>query len=131
MPAALWFLLLCDRMVVERVPPFSVSCAFAVGLPTVPIGAAPPAPPGAAFGPGGTQSDGLFWARAMPPERASTPAAIVEIFFSMSFLQSGQGAKRTPRRRVRCAGEEVTHDRFQAPPQNTASCLPKGSIPMD
>src|SRR5260370_39411706 len=83
MPAALWFLLVCDRMVVERVPPFSVSWAFAVGLPTVPIGAAPPAPPGAAFGPLGIQPDGLFWARAMPPESASTPAAMIEIFFSM------------------------------------------------
>src|SRR5215471_18319961 len=39
-------------------------------------GAAPPAPPGALFGPGGTQ---LGWASAAAPDRASTQAAIIGI----------------------------------------------------
>src|SRR4029453_247322 len=75
MPAALWFLLVCDKTVVERVPPPSVSWTLALGLPMLLACAEPPAPPGAALGPGGIG----FWASATPLERASAQAAIVEI----------------------------------------------------
>jgi hypothetical protein len=74
MPAALWFLLLCDKTVVERVPPPMLSWTLALGLPMLLAGADPPAPPGAALGPGG-----IVCASATPPERASAQAAIVEI----------------------------------------------------
>src|SRR5215208_1082881 len=90
MPAALWFLLLCDKTVVERVPPPSVSWALALGLPMLLAGAEPPAPPGAVFGP-----TGIICASATLPERASTQAAIVDVF-SMSSSFAGRDSDETP-----------------------------------
>src|ERR671913_1049232 len=90
MPAALWFLLLCDKTVVERVPPPMLSWTLALGLPMLLAGAEPPAPPGAALGPGG-----IACASATPLERASAQAAIVEILSMLVPPFEGQDAGET------------------------------------
>src|SRR5215203_3731572 len=91
MPAALWFLLLCDKTVVERVPPPMLSWALALGLPMLFAGAEPPAPPGAALGPAGIET----CASATPLERASAQAAIVEILSMLIPPFEGQDAGET------------------------------------
>src|SRR6266542_2037799 len=90
MPAALWFLLVCDKTVVERVPPPMLSWTLALGLPMLLAGAEPPAPPGAALGPGGIG----FCASATPLERASAQAAIVEILSMLVPPFEGQECRR-------------------------------------
>src|ERR671910_1045645 len=104
MPAALWFLLLCDKTVVERVPPPMLSWTLALGLPMLFSGAEPPAPPGAALGPGG-----IVCASATPLERASAQAAIVEI---LNMLVPPLRVRMRTERRLRarrCMNEPLCH----------------------
>src|ERR1044072_4232673 len=99
MPAALWFLLLCNKTVVERVPPPSVSWALALGLPMLVAGAEPPAPPGAALGPGG-----IICVSAQQLDRARAQPAIVEILnmFVPPLQVRMSGERRLRARRCIC-----------------------------
>src|SRR5215510_5805429 len=127
MPAALCCLLLCDRMVVERVWPPIVSLTLALWLPMSRTAAPPPAPAGGLLGPCGTQ---LGWASAAEPDRASTHATIVEVL-SMAFLLSGVGMVRKKRalRGRRCTAATVGFGDLAAvlPHLNRA---PRGAMTM-
>src|SRR5215475_7603591 len=118
MPAALCCLLLCDRMVVERVWPPIVSLTLALGLPMSRTAAPPPAPAGGLLGPCGTQ---LGWANAAEPDRASTHATIVEVL-SMAFLLSGG---RDGEQETRSAGATLHRFSHRAAVLPHLNCAPR------
>src|SRR5215831_3488479 len=123
MPAALCCLLLCDRMVVERVWPPNVSLTLALGLPMSRTAAPPPAPAGGLLGPCGTQ---LGWASAAEPDRASTHATIVEVL-SMAFLLSRGRAGEEEKHPAGAALHRFSHPAAVLPHLNRA---PRGAKTM-